>query len=55
MNQAVGVGVREGRGDLARDRDRLIDRELPVAGQSLPQRVAPDVRHYIEQQSVGLA
>jgi hypothetical protein len=42
MDHALAVRVLEGGGDLARDADRGVDRELSLAGEPLPQRLARD-------------
>ena len=37
-------------GDLPHDADRLVDRELLLAGEPLPQRLARDVGHDVVEQ-----
>ena len=53
MNQAVGVGMVEGGGHLAHETDGLVDRELPLPDQALPQGL-PDVRHGLLDENTEL-
>ena len=55
MDDALAVGVVERGGDLPREPERLVHRELPLAGQPGAQRFAGDVRHDVVEQAVGLA
>ncbi len=45
VHDALPVGMAQGIGDLERDPDGVSQRELRLAGQSLPKRLARDVRH----------
>ena len=50
------LGVREGErvGDVAGDVERGLERELALAQQPVPQRLALDVRHHVVEQPGGL-
>ncbi len=52
MDHVPFVRVVQRRGNLARDRDRLIDRELLLALHLLAQRFARDVRHHVKQKTI---
>ena len=45
VDEALPVGIAQGIGDLERDPDGVSQRELRLAGESLPERLARDVRH----------
>ena len=45
VDDALPVGIAQGIGDLERDPDGVSQRELRLAGESLPKRLARDVRH----------
>ena len=55
MNDALGVGEAERGGDLPRDVERVVDREPPLARESLPKRFAVDERHDVIQEVAGRA
>ena len=55
MDHALAVGVVERGGDLAREPERLVHRELPLADQPGAERFAGDERHHVVEQAVGLA
>ena len=55
MDDALGVRVGERVGQLAQDRRRVGQRQLPLAPQSRPQRLAVDVRHHVEERVTGRA
>ena len=48
------VRVAQRVGDLARDLERVVDRQLALPGQALAQRLALDVGHDVVHQAVGL-
>ena len=50
VDHALGVGVMQRGGDLPDEAERLIDRELPLAGEPLAQRVARDEGHDVVEQ-----
>ena len=50
VDHALQVRVMERGGDLPDDADRLVDRELPLAGEPLPQRLARDEGHDVVEQ-----
>ena len=49
------VGVVQGRGHVARDLERVLQRQLPLALEPLAQRFALDVGHDVVEQIPGLA
>ena len=55
MDDALPVGVGQRVGDLARDLQRVLHRELGLARQAVPQRLALDVGHDVVEEAVGLA
>jgi hypothetical protein len=55
MHDPVAVGVTEGVGDFARDADGLVDGQLVLAVQPLPQRFALHERHDVVEESRRLA
>ena len=55
VNHAVAVGVLERVGGLARDPERVVDRELPLAPEPVAQRLALDERHREPEPAAGLA
>ena len=55
VDDAVTVGVVERIGDGHRDANGVVDRKLLLALQPVPQRLALDVRHDVEQQPLGFA
>ncbi len=55
VHHAPLVRIVQRGGELARDVERRIDRELPLPGQPLPQRLALDVGHHVVEEAFGLA
>ena len=55
VDHAVAVGVVERVGDFGRDPDRIVDRELLLAGQPIAQRFALDERHHVVSGAVHFA
>ena len=55
MNQPVAVRVPQAFGDLLDDPHRLLHRELTLAEQAVPKRLAVDVGHDVVEDPVGLA
>ena len=55
MDDAVVVGVVEGAGDLAKNADAFVDRELALAGEPRAQRLTLDVRHREIRNAPGVA
>ena len=54
MDDAGAVRVAQRVGHLARDLERVADRELPLPREPLPQRLALDVGHDVEDQAIHL-
>ena len=54
MDDAAGVGVGEGGGDLPRDAHRFVDRQPSLPSEPIAQGLALDVRHDIIEEPVGL-
>ena len=54
VDDVVAVGVAQRVGDFADDRDRLVERELPLAEQPGPQRLALHERHGVIEGAAGL-
>ncbi len=52
MHQPVGVRVVQCRRDIAGEAHGIINRQLTFALEELPQRLAADVRHHVEQEPV---
>jgi len=55
VDNALGVGIPEGVGDLPGDLDGLVHEELPLARHSLTEGLPFDERHDIEDGASGLA
>src|SRR6266567_1108772 len=55
MHYIAAVGVAQGVRDLPGDLYGLLERELPLPLQSLAQRVALDIGHYVVQEALGSA
>ena len=55
VDHAVPVGVGQRVGDLAGDRQRLVDREPRLAPEPVAERLALDERHDVVEDAVGLA
>ena len=55
VDHAVTVGLAERIGDGHRDANGFVDRKLLLAVETVPQRLALDVRHDVEQQPLGFA
>jgi hypothetical protein len=55
VNHPVVVGVRQRVGDLAEHAHGVGDRQRAFAPDAVPQRLAFDERHDVEQQALGLA
>jgi hypothetical protein len=55
VDDVVAVRVRERIGDLARDLERVIDRQLLLACEPVSQRTALDVRHDVVEEAVRFA
>jgi hypothetical protein len=55
MDDAACVRVGERVGDILSDPNRVLERELLLAGDPLAQGVSFDVRHHVVQMAVGLA
>ena len=53
MHDVPAVSVGQGVRHLARDAQRLLERELPLADQAIAQRL-PHVRHHVIQETAGL-
>jgi hypothetical protein len=52
VHHPLVMRVRQGVQHLLEDRHRLTHRELPLAGQLRPERLALDVRHHVEEEVV---
>ena len=55
VNHAQLVRVAERVGDLARDSNRVVCRQLLLTREARAQRLPGDERHHVEQQSIGAA
>src|SRR5262245_5018872 len=55
VDNAVTVRVTQRVGDLARDRERFVDRQLTFAIETIAQRLALYKRHHVEEKSIRLA
>jgi hypothetical protein len=55
MHDLLAVSVRQSVGHFPRDLERLNQWKLPLALQPVPERFPLDIRHYVVQQTVGLA
>jgi hypothetical protein len=53
MNQSMLVGILQRVSHFSGDANRVLDRELALALQPIPQRLALDERHDIEQELGG--
>jgi hypothetical protein len=51
MDHALRVRIIERGGDLSRDRERILERQLPLAPDPVEQRLAIDARHRVVQAS----
>jgi hypothetical protein len=49
------MGAGKGRRHVARDLQRILQRELLLPDQAIPQRLARRVRHHVVDASIGLA
>ena len=54
VDHAGAVGVAQGVGHLARDLERVVDRELALVVEPLAEGLALDVGHDVEDQAVDL-
>ncbi len=54
VDDPLPVGVGQRIGHLARELERLVHRELRLAIQAIPQRLALDVRHHVVEETGGL-
>ena len=52
MDDVMGVGMAQGVSDFQGDLDRIVDRELALAFQPVPERFALDEGHDIEEESI---
>ena len=55
VDEATTMGVVQGTGDIAGDSHSISDRELSLAVQSIPQRLALDIRHDVVSGAACLA
>src|SRR5439155_4188030 len=54
VDDPLGMGERERVGDVARDVQRVFERQPPLPYQAMPQRFSLDVRHHVVEQPVYL-
>ena len=55
MHHPLAVGVIQGGGHLAGDTERLVEGELALHVEPLPERAALHVRHHVEEEPAGLS